>query len=192
MKNIRIYNAPKYSGSDYTEVEPNIYKTILHNDSEMSLALEQVTDPTVLSEVAELDGWKEGEGELYKDLLILTHNGKVYFKEIDDEEGIIFENMEEDTVAYVTSLVFEQEPQFGENAPDDDEISQYPLEDILDKFMCACCDDYPEENAADPINAYCEFESDSLDDIRSLLTIVGKHVYNVEKGDYVDLVIEDE
>ena len=48
-------------------------------------------------------------------------------------EGI-YETMDEDDEAlYVTSLSFVQEPELGEgeNAAD---ISQYPLEDILDKF----------------------------------------------------------
>ena len=51
-------------------------------------------------------------------------------------------------------------------------------------------DDYEEENAEDPKNCYVEFASEDIGDIRDILTIVGKHVYNKENGEYVDLIIE--
>ena len=52
------------------------------------------------------------------------------YKEI--EEGI-FELIERGKKIYVTSLSFIQEPEFGEGGSSSD-ISQYPVEDILDKF----------------------------------------------------------
>ena len=85
--------------------------------------------------------------------------------------------------------MFEPEPEFDENEPAE-EISQYPLEDILEKFFCYVSDDYEEENAEDPKNCYVEFASEDIGDIRDILTIVGKHVYNKENGEYVDLIIE--
>ena len=86
-------------------------------------------------------------------------------------------------------LVFEPEPEYDENEPTD-EISQYPLEDILEKFFCLISDDYEEENANDPSNCYIEFSSEDIEDIRGVITIIGKHVYNKENGEYVDLIIE--
>ena len=95
----------------------------------------------------------------------------------------------EETV-YVTSIVFEPEPELNENQPSDKYVSQYPLEDILDKFGCYCGDNYEKENEEDPVNSYVEFVSDNLEEIENLLTIIGKHVYNKVDGEYVKLVIE--
>lgn len=90
------------------------------------------------------------------------------------QEGI-YENATEKL--YVTSLSFEQEPEYGEgeNASD---ISQYPLEDILDRFYCHISDFYEELNVAESKVCYYEFEADDLDDIINLRSIIGKHVYN--------------
>ncbi len=44
------------------------------------------------------------------------------------------------------TLIFEQESEFNENQPSDFYVSQYPLEDILDKFNCSCGDFYEDEN----------------------------------------------
>jgi len=94
---------------------------------------------------------------------------------------------------YVTTLSFEQEPELGEgeNAA---EISQYPLEDLLDRFMVYVSDYFEEYNV--PGNATCllEFSGDSEEDIAELRTIIGRHVYNRERVSegrtYVDLIIE--
>ncbi|MDO4607938.1 MAG: hypothetical protein Q4B40_01960 [Clostridia bacterium] len=94
---------------------------------------------------------------------------------------------------YYTSLSFEQEPEFeeGENAA---EIAQYPLEDVLDKFLVYVSDFYENLNTEDSQTCYLEFASDDIDGIKELLTIVGRHVYNkdvVEDGNvYSELVIE--
>jgi hypothetical protein len=192
MKNIRLYAAPKYSGSNYTEIEPGIYKTFLHyDDQQTSLSLQQLTDVQELAAVEKQTGWKHGKGEFLEDFLILIYKGKTYYKDIEDDEDIIYINMDNDKLVYVTSLVFEQEPEYGENEPSDRYVSQYPLEDILDKFYCICTDDYPNENESDPVNSYYEFASDDIEDIRNLMSIIGMHVYNVENGEVVDLVIED-
>lgn len=83
----------------------------------------------------------------------------------------------EDDLVYVTSLVFEQEPGFGENAPDSPYVSQYPLEDILDDFFCWCGDFYDRENEEDKQNSYVEFVCDGIECIRDILSLAGKHVY---------------
>jgi hypothetical protein len=91
---------------------------------------------------------------------------------------------------FVTSIVFEAEPDLGENSPSEPVISQYPLEDILDKFYVYLHDDYVDENTSDTINSYVEFASEDIEDIRAVLSILGKHVYNVDEGDYIDIKIE--
>lgn len=192
MKNIRNYDAPKYSGSEYTKIEEGIYKTILLlDDRQDSISLEQLTDEQELENIRKQTGWKQGEGELLEDYLILIHNGKVYYKDTEDSEETIFVNTDKDKPVYVTSLIFEQEPQYGENDPSDKYISQYPIEDVLDKFYCYCSDDYIAENESDPVNSYYEFASEDIEDIRDLRTIIGKHVYNKEDGEIVFLKIDD-
>ena len=79
--------------------------------------------------------------------------------------------------AWVTSLSFEQEPELGEGN-DSSFISQYPLEDLLDHFNVAVEDFYETENATSGKTCYLEFFGGDPDEIRDLLTIVGKHVYN--------------
>ena len=100
------------------------------------------------------------------------------------------ENIYEINGEYVTSIMFEQEPEYGENQPSDALISQYPLEDILEEFYVVAGDMYPTENKNDPVNSYTEFSSPDIGDIQSLLQIVGKHVYNQDNGNSVLLMIE--
>lgn len=122
----------------------------------------------------------------------IYHAPKYNTSEYEEIETNIYKTLEKDQgeIIYVTSLMFEQEPEYGENEPDGAEVSQYPLEDILDKFLCACEDFYEEENEKDPVNSYMEFVSPNIQDIKDLLSIVGKHVYNKEDGEYIELIIE--
>ena len=90
---------------------------------------------------------------------------------------------------YVTSLSFEQEPDLGEgNSPKN--ISQYPLEDILDKFNVSISDPYDEINEKSDITCYQEFCAYDQKHIEDLRQIIGKHVYNKTDGKYVKLIIE--
>ena len=193
MKNIRFYNAPKYLTEDYKEAESMIYKTYAANsESENSLWLAQVTDEALLKELKKITKWEKGTREdLDDELLIAEYEGQKYYIDPEDEEDIIFldENASGGGEIYVTSIVFEPEPEFDENEPAE-EISQYPLEDILEKFFCYVSDDYTEENEKDPVNCYIEFASEDMEDIRNILTVVGKHVYNKDNGEYVALIIE--
>ena len=95
--------------------------------------------------------------------------------------------------AYVTSLSFEQEPEFEEGA-DSSDISQYPLEDVLDKYYVAVNDFYENLNDGSSNTCYLEFSGASIENIENLLQIVGKHVYNGEEemdGEtYIKLIIE--
>ena len=109
------------------------------------------------------------------------------------EEGI-YECVDKDgDILYVTSLSFEQEPELeeGENASD---ISQYPLEDILDEYYCHISDFYEGLNTPDSFKCYQEFAAMDIDDIKNLRNIIGKHVYNKEYEKdgkvYIRLVIE--
>ena len=106
------------------------------------------------------------------------------------QEGI-YENI--DNNRYVTSLSFEQESEFDEGE-DASEISQYPMEDILDKFCCHVSDFYTDLNVAASKVCYYEFASDNLENIINLRSIIGKHVYEKEfekDGQvYSQLVIE--
>lgn len=104
------------------------------------------------------------------------------------EEGICKTEDNGETI-YVTSLSFVQEPEFDEGSSAA-EISQYPLEDILDRFLCYISDFYPELNTADSVECYQEFAGSTVEDLRKLRSIIGKHVYNKEDGQYVKLCIE--
>ena len=112
------------------------------------------------------------------------------YKKIDTG---IYETKDEDSMLYVTSLIFVQEPEYDEGEFADG-ISQYPLEDVLDKYLCHVSDFYEELNQGDSIECYLEFASYDIDDIRSLRNIIGKHVYNIseKEGDneIVKLIIE--
>ncbi len=78
---------------------------------------------------------------------------------------------------FVTSLSFEQEPEIGEGSTPE-HISQYPLEDILDKFNVWVSDFYTELNKESKVTCYLEFGSSKLQNMKDLREIIGKHVYN--------------
>lgn len=113
------------------------------------------------------------------------------YKQIEDG---VYEYKKDDKVLYVTSLSFEQEPEYEESEFADN-ISQYPLEDILDKFYCHISDFYEDLNVSDSKTCYLEFAAMDKDDIRKLRSIIGKHVYNADYEEdgrtYVRLVIEE-
>ena len=90
---------------------------------------------------------------------------------------------------FVTSLSFEQEPEYEEGTTAA-EISQYPLEDILDHFCVYISDFYKELNVESSATCYLEFCADSVERILQLRDIIGKHVYNKEAGGVIDLVVE--
>ena len=189
MKNIRFYKAEKYNTDEYTEVEPNIYKTVSSADNG-AFALEEVKDNELAEELKNSDSWAEGTTGPERFFNIIVYNGKKYYREKDNDDAPVMKKRTfEEKISYVTSIVFEQEPEYGENEPDD-EISEYPLEDLLDKFFCTIGDDYAEENENDSVNSYIEFMDENIDDIRDIISIVGKHVYNKDNGEYVDLIIE--
>ncbi len=105
----------------------------------------------------------------------------------------IYECGEGKNKLFVTSLSFVQEPELGEGENADD-ISQYPLEDVLDKYFCHISDFYEKLNVKKSKTCYLEFASGKLDNVKSLRKIIGKHVYNkeIDNGDQISvkLVIE--
>ena len=90
---------------------------------------------------------------------------------------------------YVMSISFEQEPELDEGSSPS-YISQYPLEDILDRFRVFISDPYDQENKLSQTTCYLELCGHKLLNIQNLKSILGKHVYNVVDGDYAKLVIE--
>ena len=90
---------------------------------------------------------------------------------------------------YITSLSFVQEPEFDEggNAA---EISQYPLEDILDEFGCWISDFYYDINTENSTVCYQEFASGTQEEIKNLRSIIGKHVYEKNDGSNMRLCVE--
>lgn len=94
---------------------------------------------------------------------------------------------------FVTSLCFQQEPEYGEGDKAN-LISQYPLEDLLDRFFVFVSDFYTELNTSKSKTCYLEFASSDLSDIQKLCGIIGKHVYakkHLQNGnECFELVIE--
>ena len=121
---------------------------------------------------------------------IENYNAEKYNEERYEkiEEGI-YKLKSSSQELYVTSLTFIQEPELdeGKNAS---YISQYPLEDILDKFLVHISDFYEELNKETSQVCYQEFASSRLQNIQELRFIIGKHVYNKEVDGYIKLIIE--
>ena len=95
--------------------------------------------------------------------------------------------------SYYMSISFEQESEFDEGA-DASDISQYPLEDLLDKYSVYVSDFYNSINLEGHSTCYIEISSDSQNLLEEMKSIVGKHIYNkvcVKDGEEViDLIIE--
>jgi hypothetical protein len=91
---------------------------------------------------------------------------------------------------YVTTLSFTLEVKFKET-----KNRQYPLEDILDKFL-AHVSEYIQNEEDNPIMIVELCTQNWLDNMEELVQIVGKHVYYKkvlkEGKPYIELVIEDE
>lgn len=104
------------------------------------------------------------------------------------EDGV-YKIKEGKAYKYVTSLSFVQEPKYGEGQ-DPSDISQYPLEDILDKYYCYISDFYDDINSHSKKECYLEFAADSKEDIIRLREIIGKHIYNEEVKENNKVVVK--
>ncbi len=121
---------------------------------------------------------------------IENYNANKYNSDMYSEiESGVYEAKEDGKSFYVTSLSFVQEPEFNEGA-NANYITQYPLEDVLDKFYCHISDFFEELNTVGSQKCYQEFASPDLEDIRNLRSLIGKHVYNKEIEGYIKLIIE--
>lgn len=97
---------------------------------------------------------------------------------------------------FVTSLAFEMEPEcYGEENASPSNLTQIPIEGILDEFNLFVTDFYEQLNQSSEIICYQEFGSLDLEDIKNLRTLIGKRFYAVpytgEDGEeYYNMVIE--
>lgn len=97
---------------------------------------------------------------------------------------------------FVTSLTFEMEPEcYGEENASPNNLTQIPIEGILDEFNLFVTDFYEQLNQSSEIICYQEFGSLDLEDIKNLRTLIGKRFYAVpytgEDGEeYYNMVIE--
>lgn len=97
---------------------------------------------------------------------------------------------------FVTSLTFEMEPEcYGEENASPSNLTQIPIEGILDEFNLFITDFYEQLNQSSEIICYQEFGSLVLEDIKNLRTVIGKRFYAVpytgEDGEeYYNMVIE--
>lgn len=111
----------------------------------------------------------------------------------NDNYVLVTEGIYEHNGRYYTSLSFEQEPECGEGLSPK-EISQYPLEDVLEHYLVFVSDFYDDKNRKSEKRCFLEFASRRECDIRNLRTLIGKRVYN-QKGItggkcYNELIIE--
>lgn len=70
------------------------------------------------------------------------------------------------------------------------EDTQYPLEDLLDKYYVNCTE-VMEEKEEDGKRIYIfEIEGEDAEAVKTIAGLVGKRVYNYEDGAYIKLGIE--
>ena len=106
------------------------------------------------------------------------------------EEGIYQSQDEYGKMQYHIAITFEQEPEF-EEGDTSAYISQYPIEDVLEKFYVYVSDFFDELNDGKSNVCFYELSSNNLQDVANVKkSIVGKHVYNQEQDGYVKLIIE--
>lgn len=97
---------------------------------------------------------------------------------------------------FVTSLTFEMEPEcYGEENASPSNLTQIPIEGILDEFNLFVTDFYEQLNQSSEIICYQEFGSLDLEDIKNLRTLIGKRFYAIpytgqDGEEYYNMVIE--
>ena len=117
------------------------------------------------------------------------------------EDGIYktkspYKTLKEETEnIFVTSLAFEMEPDcYGEEDASPRNLTQIPIEGLLDEFNLFVTDFYEQLNETSETICYQEFGSFELADIQKLRTLIGKRFYAVpymENGEeYYNMVTE--
>lgn len=98
---------------------------------------------------------------------------------------------------FVTSLTFEMEPEcYGEEDASPQNLTQIPIEGILDEFNLFVTDFYEQLNAKSETICYQEFGAFSLEDIQKVRTLIGKRFFaspytDEEDGEeYYNMIIE--
>ena len=71
-----------------------------------------------------------------------------------------------------------------------DEDTQYPLEDILDKYLLNCTEVTEEKEEAGKRIFLFEMEGKNEEAVKTVADLVGKRVFNYEDGDCIKLGIE--
>ena len=102
---------------------------------------------------------------------------------------------EETENIFVTSLAFEMEPDcYGEEDASPRNLTQVPIEGLLDEFNLFVTDFYEQLNETSETICYQEFGSFDLADIQKLRTLIGKRFYAVpymENGEeYYNMITE--
>ena len=99
------------------------------------------------------------------------------------EEGIYKTKSPYDTGdqdIFVASLAFEMEPEcYGEEDASPRNLTQVPIEVILDEFNLFVTDFYEQLNETSETICYQEFGSFDLENIQKLRTLIGKRFYAV-------------
>lgn len=117
------------------------------------------------------------------------------------EDGIYktkspYKTLKEETEnIFVTSLAFEMEPDcYGEEDASPRNLTQIPIEGLLDEFNLFVTDFYEQLNETSETICYQEFGSFDLADIQKLRTLIGKRFYAMpymENGEeYYNMVTE--
>lgn len=98
---------------------------------------------------------------------------------------------------FVTSLTFEMEPEcYGEEEASPQNLTQIPIEGILDEFNLFVTDFYEQLNTKSETICYQEFGAFSLEDIQKVRTLIGKRFFaspytDEEDGEeYYNMIIE--
>lgn len=73
---------------------------------------------------------------------------------------------------------------------EDGENTQYPLEDILDKYYVNCTEEIEEKEEDGKHIFMFEVESEDVGNITTIVGLVGRRVYNYQEGNYIKLGIE--
>ena len=73
---------------------------------------------------------------------------------------------------------------------EDGEDTQYPLEDILDKYYVNCTEVMEEKEEAGKRIYIFEIEGEDEETIKTIANLIGKRAYNYEDGGYIKLGIE--
>ncbi len=73
---------------------------------------------------------------------------------------------------------------------ENEEDTQYPLEDILDKYLVNCTEVMEEKEEEGKRIYIFEVEGQDIERIKQIADLIGRRVYNYEDGDYIKLGIE--